>query len=308
MSPDDLRSQPALPRKKARVWTESTEGLHSYSSVLSQLSDAIAKVSERIHVPANARVVQWTHAVKRLSQVERRAVLEEMLPHVQRGSWNHPYKDAFRALVDARTFTIIVQNLLAHLTDADLRDLISGNFDPALDKPDSRARDRDFELFIGAIARRAGLPIRLFEPDLILTVQGEEVSVAAKRLSSRRKVGDNIDKAARQILKAERPGFIFLDVTRILDPTYSVVTHWRHADQTVGSPLMHFVEREYALTLRRRRNEYVRGVVLRASLPHVSKGFQYGTHESWWPLTVDGVDALHVNSLLHQLLSGLAGS
>ena len=71
---------------------------------------------------------------------------------------------------------------------------------------------------------------------------------------------------------------------------------------------MHFVEREYALTLRRRRNEYVRGIVLRAALPHVSKGFQYGTHEPWWPLTVDGVDALHVNSLLHRLLSGLEGS
>lgn len=305
---DDRDKHPHLSKQQVRVWTEDTEGLHSYSSVLQQLEGALERVSARIHVPPNSRAALWIKAMRRLSESNRRSVLQAMLPAVSKGSWDHPFKNSFRALVDARTFVIIVNNLLADLDDSDLRDLISGHFDPAQDKPDNRGRDRDFELFIGAVARRAGITATLGEPDLVLSTEGVDVSIAAKRLSSRKKVGDNLDKAAKQILLAERPGFIFADVTRILDPTYSVVTHWRTAAQTVGGPLMHFVRREYSATLRRRRNALVRGVVLRAALPHVSKGFRYGTYETWWPLAVDGTNASDVNGLVHRFLKGLEGS
>jgi hypothetical protein len=205
-------------------------------------------------------------------------------------------------------FIIIVEQLFADLKDSDIRDLIAGNYDPALDGPGKRTRDREFELFIAAVARRAGIEVLLEEPDITLRTAGIDWSVAAKRLSSPKRVEQNIRKAAEQIQLAGRPGFAFLDVTRILDPSQVVVTHWRRANQTVGGPLLHFAQTEHRHTLTANRNAYVRGIVLRAVFPHVSEGFRYGTYETWWALPVAGVDGQYVHRIVHRMLAGLQGS
>jgi hypothetical protein len=287
---------------------DDAEGLHSYADILRRLKAAIALAAARTRVAPNCRVAQWMEAISRLSGADPRSVLAQMVPNLRQGSWHHPFKDSFRALVDSRMFTLIVEQLLPDLRDSDVRDLVSGNFDPARDKPGKRARDREFELFVAAVARRAGLAVRLGEPDIILDVQASQWCIAAKRLSSSKRVRHNVDKAARQIFDAGRPGFVFLDVTRILDPTYVACTHWRGAHQTVGGRLLHFANTKHKETLTTRRNEYVRGVVLRAAFPHVSEGLSYGTYETWKAVPVSGVEGSEVNSLLRELLGGLQNS
>ncbi|MFN2397218.1 MAG: hypothetical protein ABR543_01030 [Gemmatimonadaceae bacterium] len=281
------------------------EGKHSYGELYRRLQLAIDAVRLRTRVDTSSRVARWLAALSRLAAVERRSVLEHMVVSLRRGSWHHPYRDSFRALADSRMFIEIVEQLLPDVSDRDLRDLVLGNSDPALDKPSTRARDREFELFVAAISRRSGLAVELNEPDIVLRLNNSTRSIAAKRLLSPKKVEENVKKATKQIEKAGHPGFIFLDVTRILDPGCLIVTHWTRADQTVGGHLLCFINTEHREDLVRKRGEYVRGIVLHSAFPHVSPNFQYGTYETWWGVPVEGTDGQEVNALLDHLLLGL---
>ncbi|HEX5075687.1 MAG TPA: hypothetical protein VFW03_20920 [Gemmatimonadaceae bacterium] len=103
-------------------------------------------------------------------------------------------------------------------------------------------------------------------------------------------------------------GFVFLEITRILDPNYELVLDWRRADQTVGGHVLHFINTEHRAALRRRRNEYLRGVVLRAAFPLYSSRFRFGTYQSIWPLTVDGLEPTDVHWIARAILPGFEAS
>lgn len=280
------------------------EGEHTYRDTVHRLQLAIDSVKGRMRVDSHSRVVQWLDSLSRIASVDRRSVLEAMIPGLRQGRWDHPYRDSFRALVDSRMFIEIIEQLLPELNNRDIRDLISGNFDPALDKQSSRTRDREFELFIGAICRRSGMTVELREPDIVFQHNGSTRSIAAKRLSSPKQIESNIKKAAQQVKRAGLPGFIFLDVTRILDPACLIVTHWRKAHQTVGGHVLHFANTGYRETLRKKQNEQVLGIVLHTVFPHISRGFRYGTYETWWAVPVDEVDGQELDQLLDQFLNG----
>jgi len=194
---------------------------HLISNIIPRLQRAIDSVRTRARVNPSARVVQWKEALARLEEADKRSVLEQMLPSLTQGKWDHPYQDAFRALVDCRMFIEIIEQLLQDLSTSDLHDLVSGNFKPSDDKSSSRARDREFELFIAAICRRSGMKTWLGEPDVLFELGPTTCSVAAKRLASPKQVEKNITKAERQIAGAKHPGLIVMDVTRILDPHIS---------------------------------------------------------------------------------------
>jgi hypothetical protein len=205
-------------------------------------------------------------------------------------------------------FTEVVEQLLPDLADHDVHDLVSGSFHPADDTPSNRARDREFELFIGAICRRSGLRVELREPDTRFALDGVTYSVAAKRIASPKRVEQHVRKAAQQIADQGYPGFIVLDITRILDASGDIVLHWRQAHQTVGGSFLAFVNSEHPRTLQRKWNDLVRGVVLRAVFPLVSEGFRYGTYESWKAVGVEDVDGRELNAFLRQVSHGTEGT
>lgn len=267
-------------------------GDHTSENILTRLDTAIGAVRDRgVRVDVNTRVVRWRKVLQEFAAADRRSILEQMLPGLRARSWQHPYRDAFRALVDARLFLEIVEQFLPDLAPSDLRDLVSGNFHPEHDQASSRARDREFELFVAAVCRRSGLPTTLGEPDVVVEYEGAAVSLAAKRLSSPKRIVANLRRAEEQITTASRPGLVVADVTRILDPDYVVVTHWRHAPHTVEGPLQHVIATYVSATLSTRQNPLVLGAVLRVALPLVSEGFRYGTYETWSVVRLEGGNA-----------------
>jgi len=280
----------------------------SLSSIIAQLERAIDSVRTHTRVNRSSRVVQWQKALARLDEADKRSVLEQMLPSLTQGKFDHPYQDAFQALVDCRMFIEIVEQLLQDLSASDLHDLVSGNLKPSDDKPSSRARNREFELFIAAICRRSGMKAWLGEPDVLFNLGPTTCSVAAKRLVSSKQVEKNITKAEKQIARAEYPGLIVMDVTRILDPTSVFVTHWRNAPELVGGHLLAFMNTEHYRAFQQQRDELVRGIILRTVFPLVSQGFRYGTYENWWAVPVQWGDDQLTNQFLRQLLGGFEGT
>jgi len=280
----------------------------SLSSIIHRLQHAIDSVRAHTQVNPSSRVVKWQKALARLDGANKRSVLKQIRPRLIQGKWNHPYQDSFRALVDSRMFIEIVEQFLQDLSPSDLHDLVSGNLNPSDDKSDSRARDREFELFIAAICRRSGMKTWLGEPDVLFELGPTICSVAAKRLNSTKQVEKNITKAERQIARAGYPGFIVVDVTRILDPTSVLVTHWRNADQTVGGHLLAFTNTEHYQSFQRERDRLVCGIILRTVFPLISQGFRYGTYETWWAVEGKWGDAQLTNRFLEQLVVGLEGT
>ncbi len=293
---------------KYEIIYDDVQSDSSLLSIINRLQHAIDSVRSRTRVSPSSRVVQWQKALTRLNKANKRSVLEQMLPSLTQGKWDHPYQDSFRALVDSRMFIEIVEQFLQNLSPSDLHDLVSGNLNPSDDRPSSRARDREFELFIAAICRRSGMKTWLGEPDVLLNLGSTTCSVAAKRLSSPKKVENNITKAERQIAQAGYPGFIVMDVTRILDPAGVFVTYWRNASQTVGGHLLAFTNTEHYQSLQQERDELVRGIILRTVFPFVSQGFRYGTYETWWAVQVKWGDAQLTNRFLERLMVGLKGT
>jgi len=280
----------------------------SLADIIVRLESALDAVCARVRVSRSSRAYCWLDSVSRLQDADRRSVLEMMIPSLREGSFEHPYQDSFRALVDARMFIEIIEQLLGDLSERELRDLLSGNLNPGDDSPSSRARDREFELFIAALGRRSGLDTQLDEPDVLFKTGQATFSIAAKRLSSPRNVGKNLSRAAQQIETASVPGLILMDVTRILDPTGTFVAHWRNAPQVVGGHLTVFIHNEYDRELQKPRSDLVCGIVLRAVFPLISEGFKYGTYETWHAVDTSWGSAELTNFLLERLLKGAQGT
>ena len=277
---------------------------HSYTKVAERLEHAVQVVADRVRVDPSSRVAKWTAALSRLASANKRAVLEQLVECLERGEWDHPYRDSFLALSESRMFIEIVDNLLNFLTDRELRELVSGHQDPALDRASARGRDREFEWYIAAILRRGGLHVALAEPDLLVRMGGEIRAIAAKRLTSRRQLQRNIKKASAQIAGAGYQGYIFLELTRYIDPEVRFIEHWRDESRPVGIRLDR-VARMPALV--DRRNESVQGAFLRAAFPRIFPGYEYGTFEHLTAVAVSGGNKEEHVELTRALYFGMQG-
>lgn len=277
---------------------------HSHGSHTARLERAIEAVSERIRVDPSCRVARWRLALRRLANADKRKVLEQIVSGLQRGQWDHPFRDSFLALTESRTFVEIVEQLVGHLTDRDLRELVSGHPDPSLDKASARGRDKEFEWYIAALYRRAGLPVALEDPDVLIEFRNGVRSIAAKRLLSRRKVEANIKDASAQIEREGYPGYIFLDLTRYIDPDVRYFAHWRQNDDAMARRMQAFADNP---GVRHRWSTLVQGAFVRASYPLISPGFVYGTAEQWIGVGLVGGDREEHIELTTLLLLGAKG-
>lgn len=103
-------------------------------------------------------------------------------------------------------------------------------------------------------------------------------------------------------------GFVFLDVTRLLEPRYAFIMHWRQSHGFVTAKMLAFAHTEYAGVFDMPNDGVVRGVVLRVAFPFLSQGLRLGTHETWHAVAVPGVDGSELNTFLRGFLGGLQGT
>lgn len=87
------------------------------------------------------------------------------------------------------------------------------------DGASSRPRNAQFELALGAMCKRAGLPVTWAEPDVVTVFDGRRVGFAAKRLASKRTLQQNVTKAQEQIARARLWGVIAVDISRPAHPS-----------------------------------------------------------------------------------------
>jgi hypothetical protein len=284
---------------------ESSETDQSYDAILDRLGDAITAARRRVRVAPSSRLVRSQQAIGRLKRADKRSVMESIAACLTEHRWDHPYRDSLLALGEARMAIEIIEGLIDHLSDQDLRDLISGSMDPATDAPSARGRDKQFELFVAAILLRSGLPVALTEPDVLFQFGDAIRSVAAKRLISRRNADRNIKKAADQILSAGHPGYIFVDITRLLDPASQFMQHWRYESETLAVALEAFCGNPVVTS---RRNPLVQGAFVRVSYPMVSPGFVFGTAETVAAVAVREADTTEHGRVARLLHVGLRGT
>lgn len=99
--------------------------------------------------------------------------------------------------------------------------LLDSDF-PEKDKKGSPGRDLQFELFTAAICKQAGFPVRLAEPDIIVSHPDMDFCIAAKRIKSLNKVRRRISEAGKQI-EPVMNGIICLDLTPIYNPSNAIM-------------------------------------------------------------------------------------
>lgn len=101
---------------------------------------------------------------------------------------------------------------------SDLLEILTG---PQLPRDEtsqnSRPRNLQFQLFVGAWLSAGGIKVVAAEPDLIIEYFGVPAGVAAKRVFSRRKFIANVKKAVRQIEASKMPGLVAVNVDRLID-------------------------------------------------------------------------------------------
>ncbi len=122
--------------------------------------------------------------------------------------------------------------ILDEFPDADLKNLVDDAPLPRVDRS-TPGRDRQLELFVGAICQRGKMPVRLdVEPDLWCEASRVWLGLAVKRVRSDGKFGANLKDAADQIQRSPLSfGFACMEVSLAWNPDLRTVLTQRSADE-----------------------------------------------------------------------------
>lgn len=134
------------------------------------------------------------------------------------------FKYLTEALRETRELFIILsqESFVTNIPKTELHALVSGQ-QLAMQDKNTNPRNMQYQLFLASLFHKAGLEVRLAEPDVkCKTTDGKDVefSIAAKRLKSLKKVETRIRKAWNQIEKHNMPGIIALSVEAAANPNF----------------------------------------------------------------------------------------
>lgn len=123
-------------------------------------------------------------------------------------------------------------------------------------------RDAQFELWMWAVAKAAGLRPVIAEPDVVCSCRGARFGLACKRIKSRKGIEGNVREAAGQIRDAHMPGAIALELTTTAGQhpgiTYSndieatrreIWSQWEHFKREEAPRLARLINRSYCYGL-----------------------------------------------------------
>jgi hypothetical protein len=283
--------------------------VYPLETLIGNLKGAIVRTEAYTAVHPKCRLYRWLEALEELKLQDRRSVAGGMADAIHRklararetgvvygddGAdltelWDFPFRDGFRSLLEARVFSHVVYHLERKLRPQDWKFLVQGNIRPEDDKPHTPHRDLLLELYVASAAEAGGMPVELGEPDIVVTLAGKRIGIAAKRIKSRKQVLPNAKKGSKQIEGADNAGgLIFLDVSNLMNRDMAAMRYLREVEaQDSGSVLGHLLkfgsEEESILGLL--DEPHVEGIVLRHAGPAMfAKSFVPATLETWSPV------------------------
>jgi len=137
---------------------------------------------------------------------------------------------------------------------------------PQQDRTDSKGRDAHWELYLAAVCQSAGMtPVAFDGNDVTCMVDGTPLCVEAKRIKSENSVKDRIKKAIDQIIKAERPGVVAVDMSLAWNEQNRPIIgsiHNAFIDMKLEAQARQFFERHRAWIEARGAGKGVLGVVI----------------------------------------------
>ena len=132
------------------------------------------------------------------------------------------FQSALEAVRDMQLLEFVFEQLEDEPNQAAIRPLVSAALKdsvlPQADMRRSRGRDTQFELFVGALCRRARMyPVAHSEPDITCVHNGTAYGIAAKRVKSMSNLEKLVRKAGDQVLNSGLCGIVALDLSLALD-------------------------------------------------------------------------------------------
>ena len=198
---------------------------NSFSSLLQRYARALSRL-ERIGVRVAEQCRLRTYE-RRLSQlvVDTRSEIGVDL--------------VFNVTFDLREIDEIIE-IVENLPDsidssiAELLVKLTGGNDHPDDDASAAARDAQYELYLGTVLRRSGIPVCHGAPDITATWQGEEFFIEAKRPGSPKRLDDRLRSAVHQLRKLSRLGVVAISADQLLRPPGGLLTVELHDQLALG--------------------------------------------------------------------------
>jgi len=122
---------------------------------------------------------------------------------------------------------IEIADFLPSTVDEATRQLVGrlpgGSEHPDLEKS-AAAREAQYELYLGTVARRAGFHAEHGHPDLAVTLGGRRSFMEAKRPSSANRVDDRVRSAVHQIRRLQGRSVIALSLDQVIRPPGAILS------------------------------------------------------------------------------------
>ena len=248
----------------------------------------------------------------RVYEQELVSIIEDPRPSIEEDTI---YSLAF-TLREVDEIVDIVEWLPANV-DASTRDLLrkmrGGANNPDEEAGDA-AREAQYELYLGSVFRRAGIPAVHGKPDLSAPFQGQNFFIEAKRPGKIERVDDRLRHAVNQFRVLAQAGVIALSVDQVIRPKKTLLNVPEPGDlaNAVATILQRFVLQHMNVWRNRLSGEPVHVLLLTARVPawimstgHVS----LGTNLHLEPLAADD-DAVvqFARQTIGQYLSALRAS
>jgi hypothetical protein len=168
-----------------------------------------------------------------------------------------------------------VNEIVAHLpvvpdpVTLDLLQRIASGTEHPDDELNAPAREAQYELYLGTVLRRGGVPARHGKPDLVASWRNQEFFIEAKRPTSVKRFDDRLRSAVHQIRNLPRLGIIAISLDQLVRPADSLMTvnDFNSLAPAVDRLVTRFVLEQSHIFRNRLTNQPVAALLLTARLP-----------------------------------------
>jgi hypothetical protein len=188
---------------------------NSFGSLLQRYSEALSRLEQNgVRVTNRCRLRNYERHLSQLVADLRIAVDADLVSAI-----------AF----DLREIDEVIE-IVEHLPNSidpstlDLLTKLTGGNDHPDHDASAAARDAQYELYLGTVLRRAGMPVRHGTPDITATWRGEEFFIEAKRPGSPKRLDDRLRSAVHQLRKLPRLGVVAISADQLLRPSGGLLT------------------------------------------------------------------------------------